>query len=92
VLKTLLPYQLEHLAEQTFTIPTHELPNELVGREPTDAPPTYSRGHGYQIPSNASGAPRGSNAWVISGKHTESGQPILHFDSHQNFLLPTVWY
>jgi penicillin G amidase len=34
----------------------------------------------------------GSNAWVISGKNTSSGKPILANDPHMNFSAPAVWY
>ena len=34
----------------------------------------------------------GSNAWVISGKHTASGKPILANDPHLRFAMPSVWY
>jgi len=34
----------------------------------------------------------GSNAWVISGKHTASGSPLLVGDPHLDNSLPTTWY
>ena len=34
----------------------------------------------------------GSNAWVISGKHTQSGKPLLANDTHMNRNLPCFWY
>jgi len=34
----------------------------------------------------------GSNAWVLSGKRTASGKPILANDPHLGFSLPGVWY
>jgi len=34
----------------------------------------------------------GSNAWVISGKKTISGKPILENDTHIAFSQPSVWY
>lgn len=33
----------------------------------------------------------GSNSWVISGKKTRSGYPILASDPHLNLSLPCVW-
>lgn len=33
----------------------------------------------------------GSNSWVISGKKTKSGFPILASDPHLNLTLPCVW-
>ncbi len=34
----------------------------------------------------------GSNGWVISGKKTKSGKPILSNDTHIGFGQPSVWY
>jgi penicillin amidase len=34
----------------------------------------------------------GSNAWVVSGEHTESGKPILSGDPHLDSSLPGHWY
>jgi len=33
-----------------------------------------------------------SNAWVISGKRTETGKPILANDPHLAFSAPSLWY
>ena len=42
----------------------------------------------------AAGLPQyeGSNAWVISGRHTRSGKPLLAGDPHISFAVPSVWY
>jgi penicillin amidase len=34
----------------------------------------------------------GSNAWVVSGKHTASGKPILANDTHLEWSWPGAWY
>jgi penicillin amidase len=34
----------------------------------------------------------GSNSWIVSGEHTESGQPIVANDPHLSLLAPPVWY
>lgn len=34
----------------------------------------------------------GSNSWVISGKHTKSGKPILVNDPHLSNTIPGAWY
>ncbi len=39
-----------------------------------------------QDPSN------GSNNWVVSGKKTQSGAPILCNDPHLELSLPSIWY
>jgi penicillin G amidase len=35
---------------------------------------------------------RGSNSWVISGKHTKSGKPILANDPHLPNSIPSIHY
>ncbi len=35
---------------------------------------------------------RGSNNWVVSGTHTESGKPLLANDPHLALGAPAVWY
>jgi penicillin amidase len=42
----------------------------------------------------AAGVPvfEGSNAWVISGKRTASGKPMLAGDPHIAYSAPSVWY
>ncbi len=34
----------------------------------------------------------GSNSWVVSGKHTESGKPLLANDPHLGPRMPSIWY
>lgn len=34
----------------------------------------------------------GSNSWVVSGKKTASGFPILASDPHLNLTLPAIWF
>ncbi|MFG2975831.1 penicillin acylase family protein [Streptomyces sp. NPDC048331] len=34
----------------------------------------------------------GSNSWVISGKYTTTGKPLLANDPHLSPQLPSVWY
>lgn len=34
----------------------------------------------------------GSNSWVVSGKKTINGKPILANDPHLAYTLPSVWY
>ncbi|MDO8286644.1 MAG: penicillin acylase family protein [Rhodoferax sp.] len=43
---------------------------------------------------DAAGVPvfEGSNAWVISGKRTASGKPLLAGDPHIGYSAPAVWY
>jgi len=34
----------------------------------------------------------GSNNWVVSGEHTESGKPLLSNDMHLGHRMPNLWY
>ena len=38
------------------------------------------------------GCASGSNNWVIAGKHTASGKPLLANDMHLSLTEPNVWY
>ena len=41
---------------------------------------------------NTYGRFNGSNSWVVSGKNTASGKPILANDTHIRFSNPSTWY
>ncbi|MEV5409327.1 penicillin acylase family protein [Thermopolyspora sp. NPDC052614] len=34
----------------------------------------------------------GSNSWVVSGRHTATGRPLLANDPHLGPTLPSIWY
>jgi penicillin G amidase len=34
----------------------------------------------------------GSNNWVVSGRHTATGKPLLSNDMHLSHQVPSVWY
>ncbi len=34
----------------------------------------------------------GSNAWVVSGRHTAHGGPLLANDPHMGLKMPSLWY
>lgn len=38
------------------------------------------------------GSDIGSNSWVVSGDHTETGKPLLANDPHLGPAMPSVWY
>ncbi|MET8676977.1 penicillin acylase family protein [Streptomyces sp. NPDC004647] len=38
------------------------------------------------------GAGIGSNSWVVSGRHTATGKPLLANDPHLAPQMPSVWY
>jgi len=41
---------------------------------------------------NCSGCNSGSNNWVIAGRFTQSGKPLLSNDMHLTLLVPDIWY
>lgn len=41
---------------------------------------------------NVGGKNVGSNAWVVAGKHTATGAPILANDPHLGLQIPSLWY
>jgi penicillin G amidase len=48
---------------------------------------------GAQVSTVENSAPAlGSNNWVVSGKHTQSGKPLLANDPHLGHRVPSVWY
>lgn len=57
----------------------------FIGRESFD-PLTGLRPGADQSPTGA------SNAWVVSGAHTDTGAPILANDPHLGFAAPILWY
>jgi penicillin amidase len=40
----------------------------------------------------ARGEGTGSNSWVVSGRYTESGQPLLANDPHLSLQAPAIWH
>ncbi len=36
--------------------------------------------------------PNGSNAWLVSGEHTASGNPLIANDPHLTMDTPAIWY
>lgn len=44
------------------------------------------------LPEDLAAMLPGSNNWVISGAHTESGKPLLSNDMHLDHQIPNTWY
>ncbi|MEF3273417.1 MAG: penicillin acylase family protein [Chloroflexus sp.] len=76
-------------------------------RYPEDGPLTIPAGAHYtsdlgaaalQLASEAAfftgenETPQGSNAWVVAGKRSTSGRPLLANDPHLNVAIPNLWY
>lgn len=45
-----------------------------------------------RIPGMNFGTAAASNSWVVGGKRTTTGKPILANDPHLNIPMPSVWY
>ena len=56
-------------------------PMEAVQRAMDAVPALLGRGDGL-----------GSNSWVVSGEHTQTGAPLLANDPHLGGTMPGVWY
>ncbi len=58
-----------------------DIQTALIGGVPRDFAPIFGKG-----------ADIGSNNWVISGKLTASGKPLLANDPHLRIQMPSIWY
>jgi penicillin amidase len=77
--------------------PLGVLDPEATAKSPLDAGDWQSLDRVASVSRHAiemAGLPmfQGSNAWVLSGKLTESGKPLLAGDPHIGFSAPAVWY
>lgn len=59
-----------------------DIQTQLVGGiDPDSFAPIIGRGDGF-----------GSNNWVLSGKLTASGKPLLNNDPHLGVQMPSIWH
>ena len=49
-------------------------------------------GLGGAAPATGTGLVVGSNNWVVSGRRTASGKPLLANDMHLAIQMPSIWY
>jgi penicillin G amidase len=74
--------------------------NTTAGKKGPRDQGNENTGEGFDIASmramlsmpDCSGCVSGSNNWVISGKHTASGKPLLANDMHLVITEPNIWY
>ena len=59
---------------------------------PTDVSEDLARLRNLRGRTDCADCASGSNNWVISGKHTVSGKPLLSNDMHLNLGVPNIWY
>jgi penicillin amidase len=80
-----------------------ERANEIIPPYPGDAPqplPDFKSLYADVAPTAAAllalsppnDYANGSNSWVVSGAHTESGKPLLANDPHLGLQAPSLWY
>jgi len=78
---------------------TQEQLGQLYPDYPADAPVTLAAlyrtlplGRILAALPDAVGPNFASNNWVVDGKHTVSGKPLLANDPHLGFSTPDIWY
>ena len=96
----LLPYDLQE--KTPYIINEEDLPRHIRTSEPhsghipsEDHRFARSSSQSGPIPTHddtGNGLGKGSNSWVISGKHTKSGKPIIANDTHWPIRIPSLWY
>ena len=89
-LKDKTPYIIEdadlprHIRAAEQSKPSHSHEQKHTESFRTSQPPyTEEDGHGLG---------KGSNSWVISGKHTKSGKPVIANDTHWPTRATSLWY
>ena len=45
-----------------------------------------------RVTGGGMGTDIGSNSWVLSGEHTDTGMPLLMNDPHLSAQMPSIWY
>lgn len=94
----LVPYEADHsFIEQTTIIQDEDVTSETKKEKPikkeTVIPKAVTTKE--KIPENddkGGHEMRGSNAWAISGKHTETQKPMLGSDPHLGHHIPSEMY
>jgi penicillin amidase len=69
---------------------THLVRNGAAEAVP-DPKPIHETGASFFAEEADSFRP-GSNNWVVSGRHTVSGKPLLSNDMHLNHQMPNLWF
>lgn len=83
-MKTVFPHFVSDAELTRVTKPVADLDHTLAT--------LLSVQHQLESELKIGGSYIGSNAWVVSGQHTQSGKPILANDPHLGLQLPSLWY
>ena len=92
------PTDISLIKPLTYIISSEELDDSLKsnseekGMENIPIFNEYQMHQEIKIPEELPDVGSGSNAWVISGKYTKSGKPILSSDPHLSIRCPSIWY
>lgn len=86
----LIPSDYYLIRPLSFIISDEELDDSLKGNNNAYDPKDFNEPIDVDINFEDLGA--GSNGWVISGKYTKSGKPILSNDPHLSSSIPSLWY
>jgi penicillin G amidase len=80
--------------DQTETRNTPPALPATMSPNPAETPEILSRILGLPNCGNSrsGGCIPGSNNWVIAGKHTAGGKPLLASDMHLGLSVPNIWY
>lgn len=93
----------ELLRARLFNTLSVEQVEDIYTRYPGDGPVTLPKeaalyrqlplGRLYAaLPWPTASVHTASNAWVVAGRHTSSGKPVLANDPHLGFSAPNLWY
>ncbi len=75
---------IEYIGDRTISAKTLEMAVSV--REQLDNAPLAKKW--IQSPDQ----PKGSNAWLVSGEHTETGNAMIANDPHLTMDTPAIWY
>ncbi|HUX83599.1 MAG TPA: penicillin acylase family protein, partial [Chitinophagaceae bacterium] len=67
-------------------------PPSRISKPPPGQAPLALAGHPGNYFEDRHDPDNGSNNWVVDGKKTRSGAPILCNDPHLDLNLPSIWY
>ena len=87
---SLVPYPIIPESDRDIPAkPVNLVPNQPVTNDRfRDTTINHAKGE-MEIPDNEK---FGSNNWVVAGKKTTTGEPILANDPHLDLTIPSVWY
>lgn len=86
----LMPYDKHLINPKAFSVGNSELRQDLKGPKEQLKSSDFGGLEGFFTQLFDEGA--GSNGWVLSGKYTKSGKPIMSNDPHLSSSIPSLMY